>query len=64
MVTGYLLDQFILANKAHIPALPHPAVIEGLIDDVDIEPRVSLPFFFSLISAEELCLILRALSTC
>jgi len=47
MVTGYLLEQFVLANKAHIPALPQGVMTNGLRDDTTQEPHVS-PRVFSL----------------
>ena len=47
MVTGYLLEQFVLANKAHIPALPQGVMTNGLRYDTTQEPHVS-PRVFSL----------------
>jgi len=40
MMTGYLLEQFVLANKAHIPALPQRVMGAGYRDDTDEEPHV------------------------
>ena len=43
MVTGYLLEQFVLANKAHIPALPQAARrTRAIRDDTNQEPHVSV----------------------
>jgi len=41
MVTGYLLDQFVLANSAFVPVLPQAVAIGGLYDDQNQEPHVS-----------------------